>query len=52
MGRLWKVTLKADQRLKSSRADKGLLLEDYLLNLLGDSRGGREAPRDPSGRKR
>ena len=52
MGRLWKVTLKADQRLKSSRADTGLLLEDYLLNLLGDSRGGREAPRDPSGRKR
>jgi DNA polymerase-3 subunit delta len=49
---LWKVTLKADQRLKSSRADKGLLLEDYLLTLLGDSRGAREAPRDPSGRKR
>ena len=52
MGRLWKVTLKADQRLKSSRADKGLLLEDYLLTLLGDSREAREDSRDPSGRKR
>ena len=52
MAWLWKVTLTADQRLKSSRADKGLLLEDYLLTLLADSRGTREAPRDPPGRKR
>jgi len=27
---LWPLTLRADQSLKSSRADKGLLLEEYL----------------------
>ncbi len=34
---LWKTTLRTDQRLKLSRADKGLVLEDYLLDLLGPS---------------
>jgi DNA polymerase-3 subunit delta len=32
--RLWRLTLKADQGLKLSRSDKGLLLEEYILNLL------------------
>jgi len=30
---LWPPTLEADQELKSSRSDKGLLLEKYLWNL-------------------
>ena len=51
LDRLWKVTLKADQSLKLTRADKGLVLEDYLLTLLGESRGAREASRDPFGRR-
>jgi DNA polymerase-3 subunit delta len=37
---LWKGTLKADQRLKGSRADKKLLLEEYLLDLLTPWREG------------
>jgi DNA polymerase III subunit delta len=47
MNELWKVTLKTDQRLKLSRADKGLLLEDYLFALLREMREAREVPRDP-----
>ena len=31
--RLWRITLMADHGLKSSRSDKGLLLEEYLWNL-------------------
>ena len=34
---LWKRTLQADQRLKGSRAEKRLVLEEYLLGLLGPS---------------
>ncbi len=47
MDRLWRVCLKADQRLKSSRSDKGLLLEEYLLTLLGEEWEVRESPRVP-----
>lgn len=35
--KLWRLTLKADRRLKLSRSDKGLLLEEYLLTLLLNS---------------
>ncbi len=42
--KLWRLTLKADQRLKLSRSDKGLLLEEYILNLLLNS-GGAPEPR-------
>jgi DNA polymerase-3 subunit delta len=41
---LWPPTLEADQELKSSRADKGLLLEKYLWNLLLLARGGIQKP--------
>jgi DNA polymerase-3 subunit delta len=44
--RLWERTLKADQRLKWSRAEKGLLLEEYLLGLLGE---GQDAPHAAEG---
>ncbi len=37
---LWPLTLEADQELKSSRSDKGLLLEKYLWKLLLLARGG------------
>jgi hypothetical protein len=37
---LWKGTLKADQRLKGSRADKRLVLEEYLLDLLSSTQEG------------
>jgi DNA polymerase-3 subunit delta len=47
-GRLWKAALKADQMLKASRADKALLLEEYLLGLLTESGEAREGPRGPS----
>jgi DNA polymerase-3 subunit delta len=36
---LWLPTLEADQELKSSRCDKGLLLEKYLWTLLLLARG-------------
>jgi DNA polymerase-3 subunit delta len=36
---LWPPTLEADQELKSSRSDKGLLLEKYLWKLLLLARG-------------
>jgi len=38
--RLWRPTLEADQELKSSRSEKGLLLEKYLWKLLLLARGG------------
>lgn len=41
---LWPPTLEADQELKSSRSDKGLLLEKYLWNLLLLARGGIQHP--------
>ncbi len=41
---LWRLTLKADQGLKLSRSDKGLLLEEYILTLLLSS-GGTPDPR-------
>jgi len=33
LNQLWPLTLQADQELKSSRLEKGLLLEKYLWNL-------------------
>jgi len=45
--RLWERTLKADQKLKWSRADKGLLLEEYLLGLLGQRRNNDHAEERP-----
>jgi len=49
---LWKETLKADQRLKLSRADKGLVLEEYLLHLLDPSPEGPPVKEGPLPRKR
>jgi DNA polymerase-3 subunit delta len=44
---LWKATLEADQRLKKSREDKGLVLEEYLLDLLGPSAEGPRVKESP-----
>ena len=41
---LWPPTLEADQELKSSRSDKGLLLEKYLWKLFLLARGGIQKP--------
>jgi DNA polymerase-3 subunit delta len=41
---LWPPTLEADQDLKSSRSDKGLLLEKYLWTLLLLARSGVQKP--------
>jgi len=35
MENLWRAAMRRNQRLKMSRGDKGLLLEEYLLTLLG-----------------
>ncbi len=42
---LWRLTLEADQRLKLTRVDKGLLLEEYILNLLLKSGESPDPPR-------
>ena len=45
---LWLDTWKTDQRMKSSRGDKGLLLEEYVLRVMGN----RPSPSPPSRRKK
>ena len=50
--RLWERTLKADQKLKLSRAEKGLILEEYLLSLLGQRRNAVQAAEGPFPRKK
>ena len=41
---LWPPTLQADRELKSSRADKGLLLEKYLWEISLSASGGDRKP--------
>jgi len=43
--KLWPLNLEVDQELKSSRADKGLLLEKYLWNL--HLRSQKKMPKSP-----
>ncbi len=47
---LWPATWKTDQRMKLSRGDKGLLLEEYVLRLLGNREENRPYPQ-PSFRR-
>jgi DNA polymerase-3 subunit delta len=42
---LWPATWKTDRRMKLSRGDKGLLLEEYVLRLLGNRTENRPSPR-------
>lgn len=42
---LWPGTWKTDQKMKASRGDKGLLLEEYVLWLLGNLGESRHSPR-------
>jgi len=49
---LWPDTWKTDQKMKLSRGDKGLLLEEYVLKLLGNRAGSRPSPGPPFRRKK
>ncbi len=49
---LWPATWKTDQKMKLSRGDKGLLLEEYVLGLLGDRAESRPFPGPPLRRKK
>ncbi len=49
--RLWPLALKTDQSLKLSRSDKNLLLEEFILTLLGEANPQEAAPTMVRGRK-
>jgi len=51
-GGLWSATWKTDQKMKLSRGDKGLLLEEYVLRLLGNRVESRPSPRAPLRREK
>jgi len=49
---LWPATWRTDQKMKLSRGDKGLLLEEYVLRLLGDRAESQQPLRPPLRREK
>ncbi len=49
---LWPATWRTDQKMKLSRGDKGLLLEEYVLRLLENRAENQQSPSSPLRRER